>query len=142
LHLRALNRLSLIAGILILIGTLITIRNVHTEDRGMEVLFVAGLAIGAFLLIVGLVNVLMEPSLTPEEEEGLLLEEDLHARRPPSVTTAIAVFILVLAAIAGVVVGVATGDSGYGIQTFTFSLIFGGVIWGLGLLLGYRPVEE
>ena len=61
-----------------------------TDDQGMEVLFVAGLAIGAFLLIVGVVNVLLEPSLTPEEEEELLLEEDLHARRPFSITTAIA----------------------------------------------------
>jgi hypothetical protein len=141
-HLRALNRVSLIAGLLVLIGTVVAIRNVHTEDRGVEVLFVTGLAVGAFLLIVGLVNVLMEPSLTPEEEEDALLEEDLHARRPLSITSAIATLILVLSVVAGTIVGVATGDSGYGIQTFTFSLIFGGVIWGLGLLLGHRPVEE
>jgi hypothetical protein len=141
LDLRALNRLSLTAGILILLGTIVAIREMHAEERGIEVLLIAGLAIGAFLTIVGLVNVLMEPPARVEEEEEPA-EELLPAGRPVSITTAIGAYILVLAVISGIIVGIAADDPGAGIQTFTFGLILGGVIWGLGVLLGHRPVEE
>lgn len=142
MDLRALNRLSLITGILILLGTIVAIREMHTEERGIELLLIAGLAVGAFLTIVGLVNVLLEPPTTAEEEEDERAEETLRTDRPVSITTAIGAYILVLAVVSGIIVGIATGDAGFGIQTFTFGLILGGVIWGLGVLLGHRPVEE
>ena len=142
MDLRALNRLSLIAGILILLGTIVAIREMHTEERGIEVLLIAGLAIGAFLTIVGLVNVLLEPPVVAEEEEADLAEEPLPTGRPVSIAAAIGGYILVLSLVAGIIVGVAADDAGFGIQTFTFGLILGGVIWGLGVLLGHRPVEE
>ena len=144
MDLRALYRTSLAAGILISIASLVVIRRVHTEDRGMEVLLIAGLAIGAFLTIVGLVNVLMEPPLPAEEDDeaAALADERIPRGRPVSVATAIGIYIVVLSVIAAFVVGVAAKDAGAGIQTFTFGLILGGVIWGLGVLLGHRPIEE
>jgi hypothetical protein len=139
---RALNRVSLIAGLLIAIASLVTIRRYHTDETGVQFLLVAGLAIGGCLFIVGLVNMLMEPPVTPEEEDEALAEAEVRRGRPVSIATAVGVYLLALSAIAAVVVGIALNDVGAGIQTFTFGLILGGVIWGLGVLLGYRPVEE
>ena len=141
MDLRALNRLSLVTGILILLCTIVAIRQMHTEERGIELLLIAGLAIGAFLTIVGLVNVLMEPPVRADEEDEPA-EEPTPAGRPISITAAIGGYIVVLSVVAGIIVGIASGDAGFGIQTFTFGLILGGVIWGLGVLLGHRPVEE
>ena len=139
---RALNRVSLIAGLLIAIASLVTIRRYHTDETGVQFLLVAGLAIGACLFIVGLVNLLMEPPVTPEEDEEALAETEVRRGRPVSVATAIGAYLLALAVITAVIVGIAMNDAGAGIQTFTFGLILGGAIWGLGVLLGHRPVEE
>jgi len=141
LDLRALNRLSLVTGILILLCTIVAIRQMHTEERGIEVLLIAGLAIGAFFTIVGLVNVLME-SPVRDDEELEPADEPVRAGRPVSVAAALGAYIVVLSVVAGIIVGIASDDAGAGIQTFTFGLILGGVIWGLGVLLGHRPVEE
>lgn len=140
---RALFRISLILGIVVLASAVIAVRSVHTEERGMELTLIAGIAIGGFFLISGLIGVLHEPPLTAEEEEEALAVQQVTATRPPiSVATAVGIYVLILAVIAGVIVGIAADDSGAGIQTFTAGLILGGVIWGLGVLLGHRPVEE
>jgi hypothetical protein len=115
---------------------------VHTEEAGMIFVMVATLAIGGFLAISGLVGVLTAPSMTREEAEEALIDAQERAGRPISVSSAIAIYVLFLAVVAALIVGIATRDTGAGIQTFTFGLILGGVVWGLGLLLGHRPVEE
>jgi hypothetical protein len=139
---RALKRLSLIVGILILIGSIIAVRQFRTEDSGLEVLLIAGLAIGGLLLLSGLFGVISEPPMTEEEEEAALAAEQVASGRPMSVSTAMGLYLLVLSVLAGIVVGVASGDLGFGIQAFTFGLILSGVVYGLGVLLGYRPAEE
>jgi hypothetical protein len=139
---RAFYRICLALGLLLAIASLVVIRRMQTDSVGVQALLVAGLAAGICLFVSGLVGVLAEQPITEEEEEAALAEEQVHARRPVSIATAVGIYIVALAAIAGVVVGIAFHDPGPGIQTFTFGLILGGVIWGLGVLLGYRPVEE
>lgn len=141
---RALARLSLVAGILVLIAAVVLVRRVHTEEQGMELVFVGALAVGGFLTISGLAGVLTQQPMTEAEEDAWLAEQEMRtgAGRAPSVSTAIGIYLMVLSVVAGVIVGVAAEDAGAGIQTFTFGLILGGVIWGLGLLLGYRPAED
>ena len=138
---RALKRLSLWTGIIVLLTALVLVRRVHTEERALELVLIIALAVGAFLTISGIVGVLTEPPRpAPEENDEATIGP--VTGRPISVTTAVGIYLLVLAVIAGVVVGIASDDVGAGVQTFTFGLILGAVVWGLGLLLGYRPVEE
>jgi hypothetical protein len=139
---RALFRISFLLGIVILTASLIATRTIHTEERGMILALIAGMAIGGFFLISGLVGILNERPLTEEEEEALAVQQVTATRPPISVTTAVGIYVLILAAVAGLIAGIAFRDAGAGIQTFTFGLILGGVIWGLGVLLGHRPVEE
>jgi hypothetical protein len=140
---RALFRISLILGIIISVSALIAVRSIHTEERGMELALIAAMAVGGFFFISGLVGVLHEPPMTEEEEEEALAVQRVTSTRPPiSVSAAVAIYVLVLTVVAGLVVGIALRDAGAGIQTFTAGMILGGVIWGLGLVLGHRPVEE
>ena len=139
---RALKRLSLMLGVLVLLTSLFLTRRIHTEERGMELVLIAAMAIGAFFTISGLIGVLTEPPRTELEEEEEFVPAAVRTGRGPSLATAFGVYLLILAVIAGIVVGIATDDAGAGIQTFTFGLILGGVIYGLGVLLGYRPAEE
>lgn len=140
---RALFRISFLLGIVVLAASLIAVRTIHTEEQGMILALIAGMAAGGFFLITGLVGILNERPLAEDEEEEALAVQQVTATRPPvSVTTAVGIYVLILAAIAGLIVGIAQRDAGAGIQTFTFGLILGGVIWGLGVLLGHRPVEE
>jgi hypothetical protein len=140
---RALYRISLILGIIVLISSVVAVREIHTEERGMELALIAGLAAGGFFLITGLVGVLTERPMTEEEEEEKLAIQQLTSDRPViSVSAAIGIYVVVLAVIGGVIVGIASKDSGAGIQTFIAGLILGGVIYGVGVLLGHRPVEE
>jgi hypothetical protein len=137
---RALKRLLLWVGIPIMIAAFILMRRVHADTRGMELALIGLFTLGAFLTLSGLLGTLTEPPRTEDE-----LAEDAAARsaaeptRAPSVATAMGAYILVLAAVAGAVVGVAQSDAGAGIQTFTYGVILGGVVFGLGYLLGHRP---
>jgi hypothetical protein len=140
---RALFRTSLILGIIVSVSALIAVRTIHTEERGMELALIAAMAAGGFFFISGLVGVLNERPMTEEEEEEALAVQRVTSTRPPiSVSAAIGIYVLVLAVVAGLIVGIALRDAGAGIQTFTAGMILGGVIWGLGLVLGHRPVEE
>lgn len=137
---RALHWVSLWVGILLTIVALVMIRQTHTEERAMELAMIAALAIGGFLLISGLIGTLTEPPRPAFADDE---PDDLPAQgRPVSVSTAIGVYLFAIAVIAGIVVGIFAEDVGAAIQTFTFGVILGGVIWGLGLLLGYRPAED
>ena len=143
MDLRALRRLLLIVGIVVLIASVITARRVHTEERAMEVALIAAIAAGAFLTISGLIGVLTEPPAPAavaydETAEPTALPE----ARGPSLGVAIGVYLFVLALLAGIIVGIAARDAGAGIQTFTFGLILGAIIFGIGYMLGHRPVEE
>lgn len=140
---RALFRISLILGLVVLICSVVAVREIHTEERGIELLMIAGIAAGGFFLITGLTGVLTERPMTEEDEQERLAAQQLTSGRPlVSVSTAIGIYVLVLAIIAGMIVGIASDDSGAGIQTFIAGLILGGVIYGAGVLLGHRPVEE
>ena len=139
---RALKRLSLILGVLVLVSGLFVTRRVHTDERGMELVLIALMAVGAFLTISGLIGVLTEPPRAALDEDEEVVAPALRTGRAPSLATAFGLYLLILSVIAGIVVGIATDDAGAGIQTFTFGLILGGVIYGLGVLLGYRPAEE
>ena len=139
---RALKRVSLMLGVLVVLTGLFLTRRIHTEERGMELVLIAAMAIGAFFTISGLIGVLTEPPRSEAEDEEEFVPAEVRSGRGPSLATAFGVYLLILAVIAGIVVGIAADDAGAGIQTFTFGLILGGVIYGLGLLLGYRPVEE
>lgn len=140
MNVRALARLLLIAGSLILFSSLVMARIWHTEDRTNEVMIIAAIALGAFLTITGLNATVTEPEPAPMMDEA---DEPVVAGAGPSaVRIAIGVYLFVLAIAAGIVVGVAQGDSGAGIQTFTAGVIFGGVIFGIGFMLGHRPAEE
>ena len=133
----------LLSGILITAAAMIVTARMHAEERALEILLIAAMAIGLFLVIAGLIGILTEP---PRPSDEFALDEEaatpLAARRPPSIATALGVYLFILAVIAGIVVGVAQDDAGAGIQTFSFGLILGGVIAGIGFLLGHRPVEE
>lgn len=140
---RALFRTSLILGIIVSVSALIAVRSIRTEERGMELALIAAMAAGGFFFISGLVGVLNERPMTAEEEEEALAVQRVTSTRPPiAVSTAIGIYVVVLAVVAGLIVGIALRDAGAGIQTFTAGMILGGVIWGLGLVLGHRPVEE
>ncbi|MGH2584610.1 MAG: hypothetical protein ACRDJE_06820 [Dehalococcoidia bacterium] len=139
---RALSRIGLVVGLLVAIAAIITIREYRTEERGVELALVGALAAGGFMLISGLVGVLSQQPMTEEEEEEQLAAEQTAAGRTPSVATAIGLYMLALAAIAAVIVGIVVDDTGAAIQTFTFGLILGAAVYGLGVLLGHRPVEE
>ena len=136
---RALGRLSLIVGLIILIASAFVTARTHFDESAEQLLLVLALALGIFLLLAGLVNVLSERPLSVEEE---LAEVQVFSGKPPSIATALGIYILVVSLVAGVIVGVMTEDVGAGIQTFTFGLILSGAIAGIGLLLGYRPTAE
>lgn len=144
MSLRALKRLMLIVGVLVLAGSLAATRRVHADERVIEVTLIAGMAIGLFLAISGLLGVLTEPSETAEQREAeeLQLAEERAAGRGPTVAAAIGSYLLLVALVLGAVVGIAQNDIGVAIQTFTAALILGGVIVGIGLMLAYRPAEE
>jgi FtsH-binding integral membrane protein len=139
IDMRALGRISLTLGTLGLIATAVVAARYHVSERDEQLLLVAALSAGVFLTVAGLASWLSEKPLTEAEEERQLALAQEQAGGPPSATKAVAVYILVLSIVTGVIVGVATDDVGSGIQTFTFGLILSGVIWGLGVLLGYRP---
>ena len=139
---RALGRLSLIVGLIILIASAFVTARTHFDESAEQLLLVLALALGIFLLLAGLINVLSERPLSVEEEEEELAEVQVFSGKPPSIATALGIYILVLSLVAGVIVGVMTEDVGAGIQTFTFGLILSGAIAGIGLLLGYRPTAE
>ena len=140
---RALRRVTFLTGLLITIAAVITASRMRTEERAIEVALIAAIAVGAFLLISGLIGMLTEPT---QAEVETFDEETEPApqpeRRAPSIATAMGIYLFILAALAGVIVGIAQDDPGVGIQTFTFGLILGAVVWGIGVVLGHRPVEE
>jgi hypothetical protein len=140
---RALFRISLILGIIVLIGSVFAVRQFHTEERGVELAMIAGIAAGGFFLIAGLTGVLAERPMTEEEEEDALAVQQLTNERPAiSVSAAMGIYVLVLSVIGSAIVGIALDDFGAAIQTFVAGLILGGVVFGVGALLGHRPVEE
>jgi hypothetical protein len=139
---RALGRVSLILGTIVLIVSVVVAARSHISERNEQVLLVAALSAGVFLTVAGLASWLSEKPITQAEEERQLALAQEESGRTPNVSKAVAIYLLVLTLITGVIVGVATGDTGAGIQTFTFGLILSGVVWGLGVLLGYRPAEE
>jgi len=139
---RALFRISLILGVIVLISSVVAVRELRTDERGIELLMIAGIAAGGFFLITGLTGVLTQRPMTEEEEETLPVQPVTSGRPIVSVSTAIGIYVLILAVIAGTIVGIASKDSGAGIQTFIAGLILGGVIYGVGVLLGHRPVGE
>jgi uncharacterized membrane protein len=140
---RALYRISLILGIVVLIGSVIAVREFPTEERGVEMAMIAGIAAGAFFFIAGLAGVLAERPMTEEEEEEALAIQQLTNERPViSVAAAMGIYVLVLSVIGSTIVGIALDDFGAAVQTFLAGLILGGVIYGVGVLLGHRPVEE
>jgi hypothetical protein len=140
---RALFRISLILGVIVLIGSVIAVREFHTEERGVELAMIAGIAAGAFFFIAGLAGVLTERPMTEDEEEEALAVQQLTNERPAvSVWAAMGIYVLVLSIIGSVIVGIALDDAGAAVQTFVAGLILGGVIYGVGTLLGHRPIEE
>ncbi|MGE3601735.1 MAG: hypothetical protein AB7N70_40070 [Dehalococcoidia bacterium] len=140
---RALFRISLVLGIIVLVSSVIAVREFHTEDRGLELALIAGIAAGGFFLITGLAGVLAHPPRTEEEEAEAAAVQQLTSERPAiSVTAAMGLYVLVLSVIGAIIVGIALDDFGAGIQTFVAGLILGGVIYGAGLLLGLRPTVE
>jgi len=140
---RALKRLLLIIGIPITLAALILMREVRADTRGMEWTLIGLFALGAFLTISGLVGTLTEPPRAEDDQaEEVSAPATVAPARAPSVATAMGAYIFVLAAVAGAVVGVAQDDAGAGIQTFTFGVILGGVVFGLGFLLGHRAAAE
>jgi hypothetical protein len=141
----ALKRLMLAVGILVLLVSLIIVRRVHTAEPVIEAAFIAALAAGVFFSAAGLIGVLTEPPETPDEREGeeLALAEERAAGHGPTIGAAMGGYLLVIALIVAGVVGIAQNDIGAAIQTFTAALVLGGVIFGIGWLLAYRPpVEE
>jgi hypothetical protein len=140
---RALFRISLILGIIVLVSSVIAVREFHTDDRGIELAMIAGIAAGGFFLIAGLTGVLTEQPMTEEEEEEALAVQQLTSERPAiSVSAAMGIYVLILSVIGAIIVGIALDDVGAAVQTFLAGLILGGVIYGAGVLLGHRPVEE
>jgi hypothetical protein len=140
---RALFRISLILGIIVLVGSVIAVRQFHTEERGVELAMIAGIAAGGFFLIAGLTGVLTERPMTEDEEEEALAVQQLTSERPVvSVWAAMGIYMLVLSVIGAVIVGIALDDFGAAVQTFLAGLILGGVVYGVGTLLGHRPIEE
>ena len=140
----ALKRLMLVGGILVLLVSLIVVRRVHTTEPVIEAAFIAALAAGVFLSAVGLIGVLTEPRETQEqrEDEELALADERAAGRGPTIAAAMGGYLLVVALIVAGVVGIAQDDIGAAIQTFTAALVLGGVVFGVGWLLAYRPAEE
>lgn len=140
----ALKRLMLVVGILVLLVSLITVRRVHTTEPAVEAAFIAALAFGVFLSAIGLIGVLTEPheTLDQRDDEELALAEERAAGRGPTVAAAMGGYLLVIALIVAGIVGIAQDDIGAAIQTFTAALVLGGVIFGVGWVLAYRPVEE
>src|SRR5262249_43744093 len=112
-----------------------------TEDTANEVAIILTLAAGAFLFIVGLVGVLTTPP-APSEYDETAEREPVREATPSAVSTAIGVYIAVVAFVSGLVVGFAKDDVGAGIITFTFGAIMGAAIFGLGYVFGHRPVED
>lgn len=148
---RALRRLTLIVGVLVLVAAFVMARRVHTEARNAELAIIGALAAGIFLTVAGAISLLTEPpapAVEYDEYDEPFVPADLAGEtaewRPPRATfvaTLVGIFLLIVAAVIGAIVGAADRDLGTGIQTFTFALILGGVVLGLGLLLGYRPGE-
>lgn len=142
---RALKRLLLLVGVPIMIAAVILMRRVRAESAAMEYLLIALLALGAFLAISGLVGTLTEPPVPDDafdDASPLSRAGDTLPPRPPAVAAAMGMYVVLLAIVAGIIVGVAQGDAGVGIQTFTFGIILGGIIFGVGYLLGHRPAAE
>lgn len=140
---RALFRISLILGVIVLVGSVIAVRQFHTDARGVELAMIAGMVAGGFFLIAGLTGVLTERPMTEEEEEEALAVQQLTNERPVvSVSAAMGIYVLILSIIGSVIVGIALDDVGAAVQTFVAGLILGGVIFGVGTLLGHRPIEE
>jgi hypothetical protein len=140
---RALYRISLILGIIVLASSVFAVRQLHTDDRGLELALITGIAAGGFFLIAGLTGVLTERPMTEEEEEEALAVQQLTSERPAiSVSAAMGIYVVVISIIGAVIVGIALDDVGAAVQTFLAGLILGGVIYGAGVLLGHRPVEE
>ena len=136
---RALGRVSLMIGVLVLIAATVVAARSHIAERNEQVLLVAALSIGVFLTVCGLLSWLSEKPLTEAEEERQIALAQQESVRTPSVSKAIAIYLLAVSVITGVIVGAATGDPGAGIQSFPFGLILSGAVWGLGVLFGYRP---
>lgn len=147
---RALRRLTLLVGVLVLASAFIMARRVHTEERNAELAIISALAAGIFLTVAGVISLLTEPP-APDVDDYDELDEPEGALpavaewRPPRATfvaSLVGIFLIVVAAVIGAIVGAADRDVGTGLQTFTAALILGGVVLGVGLLLGYRPSEE
>lgn len=137
---RALRRLTLALGIVILVAAVVVVRRVPAETRADQWLQIAALTLGAFLLICGVITTITEPPPTAEEREQVYGLPTRAVRRS-AVNTIIGLYVGFLAIVAGAVVGIATGDVGAGIQTFTYGAIVGGILVGVGVLLGHRPSE-
>jgi uncharacterized membrane protein len=134
----------LVVGLLGLLLTIFTVRRVPAEDPAVAAALVIALAVCIFLSAVGLIGVVTEPDKTPEqrEDEELALAEERSAGRGPTVAAAVGGYLLVTALVLAGIVGVAQNDIGAAIQTFTTVLVLGGIIFGVGWLFAYRPVEE
>src|SRR5262249_25639698 len=99
-------QVMLVLGILVFVGGIIATRRVHTEDTANEIAIILTLAAGAFLFIAGLLGVLsMPPGPSPYDETAE--PEPVREATPSAVSTAIGVYIAVVALVSGLVVGFA-----------------------------------
>lgn len=136
---RALRRLMFLVGLVLLIVTVAAARRTHSESTGTQLALIGGIALGAFFFIAGLAGILTEqprPAVDLETEPAPKFEG-----RRPNAGVVIGLYVAVLAVIAGIAAGVGFGDAGYGIQAFTFAVILGGMVFGLGYMLGHHPID-
>jgi uncharacterized membrane protein YphA (DoxX/SURF4 family) len=133
-----------IVGLVIFLSALLIGRSLHTENRAIQFLIVAEMALGLFFLVAGVQKWLTMPSraaLTEEEREREAI--GISPTKPPvSVATALGIYFLILAVAGALIVGFASGDAGYAVQVFTYTLIVGALLYGLGRLLGHRPAAD